>query len=175
MTTQKNKIFPIIITALIIFIIVYLFANVKQPFVTCEKTTNTSLNIKIKEDLQVKLDGRKITEMKLIKTIILPQEYLSEEDNYLETIKFAIKKSYSYLESKKVTYKIEDDRLTIIVTVSDNETVILNNIDFINNDSLQIKINSNTKSSEVVTLKVKDNYTEGELMTHLKNNGYDCK
>ena len=40
---------------------------------------------------------------------------------------------------------------------------------------LQIKINPNTKSSDVVTLSINDKYTEGELMTHLKNNGYVCK
>ena len=40
---------------------------------------------------------------------------------------------------------------------------------------LQIKINPNTKSSEVVTLKIKDKYTEGEVMTKMKNSGYVCK
>ena len=45
----------------------------------------------------------------------------------------------------------------------------INNIEFKENDGLQVKVNSNTKSSEVVTLKVGDNYTEGELMKRLRN------
>ena len=48
-------------------------------------------------------------------------------------------------------------------------------IEFNDNDGLQIKINSNTKSSEVVTLKIGENYTQGQFMTRLKNNGYVCK
>lgn len=174
MTSQKSKIFPIILTAIIIFIIVYLFINIKQPLITCSKTTN-SLNIEIREELQVKLDGRKIKEMEVTKTIILPPEYLSAKENYLNTIKYAIKDSYEYLGQKKVSYKNIDNGLIVTVKVHNNETIILNNIDFTNKDSLQIKINSNTKSSDVVTLKVNDNYTEGELMTHLKNNEYHCK
>ena len=55
------------------------------------------------------------------------------------------------------------------------ERIILNNIEFFDNDELQMKINSNTKSSDVVTLKINDKYTEGELMTRLKNNGYSCR
>ena len=39
----------------------------------------------------------------------------------------------------------------------------------------QIEIESNTKSSDVVTLGIKDKYTEGELLTRMKNNGYSCK
>jgi hypothetical protein len=38
-----------------------------------------------------------------------------------------------------------------------------------------MKINSNTRSSDVVTLSVGDKYTEGELITIMKNNGYVCK
>ena len=52
---------------------------------------------------------------------------------------------------------------------------MLKNIEFNDNGDLQIKIDSNTKSSDVIALKVGDNYTEGELMTRMKNNGYSCK
>ena len=68
-----------------------------------------------------------------------------------------------------------DNYLTVTVKAKNNETIILNNIEFYDNDGLQIKINPNTKSSDVVTLSINDKYTEGELMTHLKNNGYVCK
>ena len=49
------------------------------------------------------------------------------------------------------------------------------NIKFTNVEDLQIKINANTKAKDVVTLKIKDAYTEGEFMTHMRNNGYSCK
>ena len=61
------------------------------------------------------------------------------------------------------------------IVVDDNETLILNNIKFTNVEDLQIKINANTKAKDVVTLKIKDSYTEGEFMTRMRNNGYSCK
>ena len=47
--------------------------------------------------------------------------------------------------------------------------------EFIVGDDLETKINSNTKSTDIVVLKVGDNYTDGEFMKKLKNNGYSCK
>ena len=65
---------------------------------------------------------------------------------------------------------------TIInIKIDDNKLVLLDNISFIENDSLEIKVESNTKNSNVVVLSVGDNYTDGELMKRLKNNGYSCK
>ena len=72
-------------------------------------------------------------------------------------------------------YTIGNDRVTVTIEVDKNEILLLDNIDFVNTDDLQIKINSNTKSSEVITLSVGDHYTDGELMTRFKNNGYNCK
>ena len=65
--------------------------------------------------------------------------------------------------------------MLLLLVDKNNETLILNNIEFTNEDDLQIKINANTKAKDVVTLKIKDAYTEGEFMTHMKNNGYSCK
>ena len=174
MTNSKSKFFPVMITVIILFIVIFLFANLKQSNVTCTKRSTDDLDITIVEKLDATLDGNKIWELKLTKTIILPNKYLIDDDKYLEYIKTIIQKSYAYLGKGKVKFSKLTDRLIVYVEVKDGETLILNNIDFIDEDDLVIKINPNTKSSEVVTLKVSDNYTEGELMTHLKNNGYSC-
>ena len=76
---------------------------------------------------------------------------------------------------KNVKYSFGEDRVIVKINVQKDEIVLLNNIDFLVNDDIQVKINSNTKSSDVITLSVGDNYTDGELMTRLKNNGYTCK
>lgn len=168
----KNRILPIILTFLILIIIVYLFINIKQPLVECEKTTTTNALVSIKENLLTTFSGNKITKMELTKTITLPEKYQNETTiNYL---KASLEKAYEYLNNKKKII-ISDDKIIVKITVDKDETIILNNIDFIENADLQIKINSNTKSSDVVTLKINDKYTEGEFMTHLKNNGYVCK
>lgn len=164
-----------IITIILIVVIIYLFATIQQPYIECSKITKDNLNISIKEDIKVGLGNANIDNIEVTKTIILPEEYLTEEKNYLNSIKYAIKKSYDYLPKDALTIKQESDRLIVSVKVNKDETLILNNIEFINNDELQIKINVNTKSPDVITLKIKDKYTEGELMTHLKNNGYSCK
>lgn len=171
---MKKTFFPVLITVIIIVIIIYLFVTIRQSNVTCTKTTVNDLDIKVTEKVETILDSNKISEIKLTKTIILPDKYL-DTDKYLDSISYAIDKSYAYLGKDKYNISKLSDRLIVTVTVNKNEILILNNIDFEDSDDLSIKINTNTKSSDVITLKINDNYTEGELMTHLKNNGYICK
>ena len=174
MRKGKNRVFPIIMTVLIIVIIIYLFATVKQPLVVCEKKIVDDLGITISEELEVTINGNEIDKMVLVKTIKLPEEYL-EDDTYINSVMFTLEKSYDYLGNNKVAMSKTQNKVIARVEIDDNETIILNNIEFFYNDELQMKINSNTKSSEVVTLKINDKYSEGELMTRLKNNGYSCR
>ena len=175
MVNKKNKTFPIVITTLIIMIIIYLFATVEQPYITCSKTITNDLDIRIVEDINATIDGNKISEINLTKTIVLPSKYL-EDDIHLNSIKFSLKKHYEYLGKEVVSYSIKDDRLVLNILVDEDETLVLNNIEFFeNDDTLEMKINSNTRSSDVVTLSIGDKYTEGELISRMKNNGYVCK
>ena len=172
MFSSKSRL-PIIITVMLIAIIIYLFATVEQPLVVCEKKVKNDLDITVSEVLETTLDSNEIRKMVLVKTIILPDEYLGD-NNQLDNIMFILDKSYEYL-GDKVTITKSKDRVVVKVVVEDEETIILNNIEFFDNEGLQMRINSNTKSSEVLTLSVDDNYSEGEVMTRLKNNGYHCK
>lgn len=172
MFSSKSRL-PIIITVMLIAIIIYLFATVEQPLVVCEKKVKNDLDITVSEVLETTLDSNEIRKMVLVKTIILPDEYLGD-NNQLDNIMFILDKSYEYL-GDKVTITKSKDRVVVKFVVEDEETIILNNIEFFDNEGLQMRINSNTKSSEVLTLSVDDNYSEGEFMTRLKNNGYHCK
>ena len=175
MSTKKNKTFPIVITSIIIMIIIYLFATVEQPYITCSKSTTNDLNIRVAEEISATIDGNKIIEMNLTKIIVLPSNYL-EDDIHLNSIKFSLKKHYEYLDKDVVNYSVKDDRIVVNVLVDEDETIVLNNIEFFENDGkLEMKINSNTRSSDVVTLSIGDKYTEGEFITRMKNNGYVCK
>lgn len=151
---------------------VYLFTSIKQSEIVCEKTKTFDSNVRLKEELVSITDGKKINSMVLTKTIVLPLEYADEA--HLNSIKYALENTLNYL-GDSVKYTILDDRIIIRIEVDKNEVLLLSNIDFIVNDDLVIKIDSNTKSSNVITLSVGDNYTDGELMTRLKNNGYSCK
>ena len=106
--------------------------------------------------------------------IVLPDKYL-KNDKYLEEIREKLDNSYNYLDDEVVKVSKGTNYVIVEIEVEDDETLILNNISFTDKDGLKIKINPNTKSSEVVTLKIDDKYTEGELMTRMKNNGYTCK
>ncbi len=175
MSTLKNKAFPIIITSIIIMIIIYLIATVEQPYITCSKTTTDDLGIRIVEEINTTIDGNKIKKMDLTKIIVLPSKYL-DDDIHLNSIKFSLKKHYEYLDKDIISYSVKEDRVVVNVVAKEDETLVLNNIEFFENDNtLEIKINSNTRSSGVVTLSIKDKYTEGEFITRLKNNGYVCK
>ena len=92
MNTRKNKVFPIILTILIIGIIVYLFTNIKQPYIECKKQTTYDKNIKVKETLKTTLDSNKISTLKVEKRIILPEELSSEKR--IKNIKSALKEAY---------------------------------------------------------------------------------
>lgn len=174
MTLKKGKVFPMVLTIIFIVIIIYLFATIKQPYVVCTKSNTNNLDIKVDEKIQVALDGNNIKSMDLTKTIILPETYLHEKDNYLNSMRFILKESYAYLPRETVTIDQTSDRIIAHVVVDDDETLILNNIEFTNNEKLELKINANTKAKDVVTLKINDSYSEGEFMTHMKNNGYSC-
>lgn len=174
MKRGKTPIFPVVLTVVMIVIIIYLFATVKQPLVVCEKRVVDDLGITISEQLDATIDGNKIGKMELVKTIKLPDNYL-EDDKYLNSLMFTLENSYDYLDSKKVNVTKMKNSVSVRVEIDKDETIILNNIEFVDNGELQMRINSNTKSSEVVTLKIKDNYTEGELMTRMRNNGYSCR
>ncbi|MDO5393442.1 MAG: hypothetical protein Q4F33_02475 [Mycoplasmatota bacterium] len=174
MKRGKTPIFPVVLTVVMIVIIIYLFATVKQPLVVCEKRVVDDLGITISEQLDVTIDGNKIGKMELVKTIKLPDNYL-EDDKYLNSLMFTLENSYDYLDSKKVNVTKMKNSVSVRVEIDKDETIILNNIEFVDNGELQMRINSNTKSSEVVTLKIRDNYTEGELMTRMRNNGYSCR
>lgn len=170
----KNRVFPIVLTIVMIVIIIYLFATVKQPLVVCERRVVDDLGITINEELEVTMDGSKIGKIVLVKTIKLPDEYL-KDDTYINSILFMLENSYAYLDKDKVSVNKTKNSVISRVEIEDSEVIMLNNIEFLDDDGLQMKINSNTKSSDVVTLKIKDNYTEGELMTRLRNNGYSCR
>lgn len=166
MSTRKSLVFPFIITLMILGIIVYLFMNVKQPYVECDKTTTYDDNIKISENLKTTLNGNKIEKLELVKVITL------NDTKHINSVKKSLKVAYKYL-GKDAKISIDDNKIIIKVVVDDNETILLNNITFNGENSLEVE--NNTKSSSVVSLKVNENYTEGELITRLRNNGYSCR
>lgn len=174
MPKKKRMIIPSVITFLVLVTIIYLFVSVKQPFVECSKKTTNSLDIVVYEELTATLSNNKIGKMVLTKKIVLADKYL-KDDKYLEYVKDTLDKSYNYLDDEVVKISKGTNYVIVEIEVEDDETLILNNISFMDKDGLKMKINPNTKSSEVVTLKIKDKYTEGELMTRMKNNGYTCK
>ena len=172
MSTMKSMTLPVIITLIMIVIIIYLFATIKQSQVVCEKVRTFDSDVRLEEKIVSTLDGKSIKEISIVKIITLPDKYAKE--TYLNSIKFSLESTLNYL-GDKVKYTTDGNKLIVKINVNKDEVVLLDNIDFIDNGDLEIKVNSNTKSSEVVTLTVGDNYTDGELMKRLKNNGYICK
>ena len=75
MTLRRGRAFPIILTILLIIIIIYLFANIKQPYVVCTKETTNDLGIEINENIQVTLDGNKIQKMDLNQAFLAQKHF----------------------------------------------------------------------------------------------------
>lgn len=172
MTTRKSKTLPIVLTIIILSIIVYLFTTIKQTQVVCDKTTTYDADVKVIEDVVATLDGKEITNLNVSKKIVLPDKY--NNDATINGIKYSLEKTLNYL-GNRVEYTHTDYGLLVNIQIDDNKLVLLDNISFYENDNLEIKVESNTKNSNIVVLSVGDNYTDGELMKRLKNNGYSCK
>ena len=172
MSTRKSMTFPVVITFIIILIIVYLFTTIKQTEIICNRVRSFDKDVKVTEDINTIIDGKKITGITVVKTIVLPSSYADE--THLNSIKYSLQKTLEYL-GDKVKYSINDNIIKVTINVHKNEIVLLNNISFVVNDDLEIIINSNTKSSEVIPITVGDNYTDGEFMMHMKNYVYSKK
>lgn len=166
----KNRTLPVVFTLIVIMIIVSFFANIKQTEIVCEKTKKFDKNIYIHEKIISKIDGKKIDRLLITKTISFPEKLGNKE--YIDSIKESLDRTLEYLEDK-VKYTIEDNQIIINIDVSKNEVVLLDNISFLQDS--EIRINSNTKSEEVITLTIGDNYTDGEFMQYMKSKGYSCK
>lgn len=172
MSTRKSMKLPVIITLVFIAIIIYLFANIKQSEIICEKTNSFSNDLTLIEEITTKMDGKKIVEMTVVKRITVPEKYSDKE--HINMIYQELDRTLEYLGSK-VKYTFSDNHIILTIHVSKNEILLLDNITFSLTNDIKIKINSNTKSNEVVPLTVGDNYTEGEFIKWMKTKGYHCK
>lgn len=174
MSTRKSMTLPIIITLIFIVIIIYLFMTIKQSKIVCEKTSEFDGGFTVNEVVETTTDGKKINSLKITKTINMADRYMNNSDS-LDEIKNTISHTLDYL-GDNVQYKVLDDAIVVEIEVEKDELVLLDNINFVDNGGkVDVVIDTNTKSSNVVALSVGDNYTDGELMKRLKNNGYTCK
>ena len=174
MSTRKSMKLPIVITFIFICIIVYLFMNIKQTQVICYKNRTFDSNIKLVEEVTATIDNKEIRSLDIYKKITLPEKF-NKKEQAINGIKNSLESSLEYL-GKKVTYEVTEDSVIAHIKVNKNELVLLDNINIVdNNGELGINIDVNIKSRDVVTLAIGDNYSDGELMKRLRNNGYSCK
>lgn len=174
MNSRKSMTLPIVITLIFIVIVVYLFMNLKQSKVVCESIKTFDGGFKVKENVLSNTDGKKITSMEITKTIYVADRYVNNTES-IEEVKNAIKNTLDYL-GDNVSYEVLNDEIIVKMKVHKNELILLDNINFIDNGGkVDVLINTNTKSSDVISLSVGDNYTDGELMKKMKNRGYSCK
>ena len=173
MNNKKINVFmSLLIVIILIGIIIYLIANVKQPYVECNISHTDELGIKIDEEVITTLSSRNISSLNITKTITLPNKYNTEANR--NTIMYSLNHAFEYL-GDDFSIKEDDNKIIVKIETNSKKPVILDNISFSYTDSLALKINTNTKSSDVFTISVGDKYSEGELMVSLKNYGYSCK
>ena len=173
MNTRKSMRLPIIMTIMIICVIVYLFTNIKQTTVVCHKTKTYESNIQLSESITASIENKRIENMDIVKTITLLDK--TKKEQKLNKIKDALDQSLEYL-GKSYDITITENSVVAHIQVDEKELVLLDNIEFSDtNGDFNIKIDVNTKSSSVISLKVGDNYTDGELMKRLKSKGFTCQ
>lgn len=156
-----------IIGFIILFIIIYFFVIVKQKIITCNKT-KLEENVKIEENVELYLD-KKLKKVIVNKKILLPTR-LSDKKTKEKIVK-RLNQTFSYIGDDN--YKIYEEKkiINLDINVMNNNLVILDNLSY-KNDLL---VNSNTKSSKVITLETGLKYDEYKLISKLKSKGYSCK
>ena len=107
MSTRKSMTFPVVITFIIILIIVYLFTTIKQTEIICNRVRPFDKDVKVTEDINTIIDGKKITGITVVKTIVLPSSYADE--THLNSIKYSLQKTLEYL-GDKVKYNVLDNK-----------------------------------------------------------------
>ena len=168
---KSNFIVPIIIVVIIIFIIFYLIANVNQPYVSCSMKDTDDLNIETKETINVKLSSRKITELEIKKVYTFPDKLNSDSNKNM--LKDLLDNSLEYLDDDQDVYK-KGNQVVVNIITKEKNPILLDNVEFNFDDGLIIFVNTNTKS-DVTSLSVGEEYSEGELLSYLKSRGYSCK
>jgi len=162
---------PIIFVFIFLIVIVSFFSSIKQKEITCKKEVDYFSKIQLKEYIVSNIERKKIKSMNIVKNISF-MEKLSRKE--MDQIIEKIHRTHNYL-GKKVKYTFGEDKIVIKINVSSNEVVLLDNIRFSEKKPVEIVVNTNTKSSDVLSLKVGDSYSEGEYMKRLKNRGYRCQ
>ena len=170
---KKSLFWPVMIGVVIIAIIIYLVANLKQPYVTCS-IKNTNDVATIEEKILVSFNSDTIRDIKYDKTVYLSDTY--RESINTKSIKDSFDKAYNYL-GDSYSLRVDNDVIYVNINLDKKVPVILNNIEIYYNegDGIITKIETNTKASGATTLSVGDKYSEGQFMTKLKNKGYNCK
>ena len=165
---MKSKFIPMFFTILFIVLIICFFASIKQEIVTCYKRSQDVLGNIIIEELSTTIDGNDIKSMKLVKKLVVSSDYVND----IDAIILRLEKAYEYL-GNDVLISVDNNAIIVEINIDKDQTVILNNIKF--NDNGSFEVDTNTKSNDVLTFTIGDKYTESELMTRLKSNGYTCR
>ncbi|MBQ6476925.1 MAG: hypothetical protein IJI43_00590 [Bacilli bacterium] len=169
---KKTMFTGFIITIIIIMIIFYLIVNIKQPYVSCNVNHVDDLGIRYNETVRSQFSSKSISKIEIVRIITVPDKYNNETN--INAINYALKRSYKYL-GKDVKFKTVDNEVIMKISTTKNLPIILNNMEFYDQDGLGIKIDTNTKSSENANLSIGDKYSEGEYMVFMKGYEYSCK
>ena len=116
MNTRKSMKLPIVITFIMLIIVVYLFATLQQDKVVCEKTTNFDNGVTLKEVVTTTIDNDSISNIQLVKKIILPKKYLDNE-SYQNSVKYSLENTLEYL-GKSVKYEITSTGVIATIDIS---------------------------------------------------------
>ena len=168
---KKGKVLPIIFTIIFIVIVISLFVNVKQTVVTCQSTGIDSLGVKYSDKIITTFDNNKIGDIDLLRNFVIPDKY--PLDQYMDSIMKEIHRNFDYL-GNNISIVRDNQKLTFKIHVMKKETIILKNVSFRDDGNFHIVINPNTKSSDVVTLRVGDSYSNFEYVSMMKANSYTC-
>lgn len=156
-----------IFTIITLILIIYFITRVEQTKFSCYIGETNQYGVKLKEYVDITLKKDKINDISYKKTIIIPQNYISD----IKDIKRELEYNYKYLKGVNI---IEDGNKITIKAKITKGTIILNPLSFTYTNKLETRFKVNTKSPNNITLSIGDEQTEGKLTSNLSKKGYRC-
>ena len=142
-----------IFTIITLILIIYFITRVEQTKFSCYIGETNQYGVKLKEYVDITLKKDKINDISYKKTIVIPQNYISD----IKGIKKELEYNYKYLKGVNI---IEDGNKITIKAKITKGPIILNPLSFVYTNKLETRFKVNTKSPNNITLSIGDEQTE---------------
>lgn len=166
----KNK--KIVFGAICLLVVIIIIIAVTPKTLTLTKESVLIEGFNSRETIVVKLNGNKISKIKLTREISL-NDYYDSLGTYYNSLEKVLNNGYSYLEKN---YSIKKEKNKVVVNINTKEKgVVLNNlsIKYNGDDDTTLRYDIETDLKNESSINIGDKISKNQLKQKLKKYGYE--